>query len=51
MIDKELGGTAPLDVIVDAPADFFTSEAEEDDLSLMTNLMMNWMMNRIRKQV
>ncbi len=30
MIDKELGGTAPLDVIVDAPADFFASEAEED---------------------
>jgi predicted RND superfamily exporter protein len=30
MIDKELGGTAPLDVIVDAPADFFASEADED---------------------
>ncbi len=30
MIDKELGGTAPLDIIVDAPADFFASEAEED---------------------
>ncbi len=30
MIDKELGGTAPLDVIVDAPADFFVSKAEED---------------------
>ena len=30
IIDRELGGTTPLDVIVDAPADFFVSEDEED---------------------
>jgi predicted RND superfamily exporter protein len=30
MVDRELGGTIPLDVIVDAPADFFSSEDEED---------------------
>ncbi len=30
MVDRELGGTTPLDVIVDAPADFFASEDEED---------------------
>ena len=30
MVDRELGGTIPLDVIVDAPADFFASEDEED---------------------
>jgi predicted RND superfamily exporter protein len=30
MVDRELGGTTPLDIIVDAPADFFASEDEED---------------------
>ena len=30
IVDRELGGTTPLDIIVDAPADFFTSEDEED---------------------
>jgi predicted RND superfamily exporter protein len=30
MIDRELGGTTPLDIIVDAPADFFASEDGED---------------------
>ncbi|UCH80065.1 MAG: MMPL family transporter [Nitrospiraceae bacterium] len=30
MIDRELGGTTPLDIIVDAPADFISSEDEED---------------------
>ena len=30
MVDREFGGTIPLDVIVDAPADFFASEDEED---------------------
>ncbi len=29
MIDRELGGTTPLDVIVDAPADFLADAAEE----------------------
>jgi predicted RND superfamily exporter protein len=29
MIDRELGGTTPLDVIVDAPADFLSSQDEE----------------------
>ncbi len=32
MIDRELGGTIPLDIIVDAPADFFSvQEMEEED--------------------
>ncbi len=30
IVDRELGGTTPLDVIIDAPADFFASEDEED---------------------
>ena len=30
MVDRELGGTTPLDVIVNAPADFSASEDEED---------------------
>jgi predicted RND superfamily exporter protein len=30
MVDRKLGGTTPLDIIVDAPPDFFTSEDEED---------------------
>jgi predicted RND superfamily exporter protein len=30
MIDRKLGGTTPLEIIVDAPPDFFTSEDEED---------------------
>ena len=30
MIDRELGGTTPLDIIVDAPPDLFASEDEED---------------------
>ena len=30
MVDREFGGTTPLDVIVDAPADFFALEDEED---------------------
>jgi len=29
LIDRELGGTIPLDVIVDAPAEFFAEEEEE----------------------
>jgi predicted RND superfamily exporter protein len=32
MIDRELGGTTPLDVIVDAPADFFALGDEEDTI-------------------
>jgi predicted RND superfamily exporter protein len=32
MIDRELGGTTPLDVIVDAPADFFAMQDEEDTI-------------------
>ena len=31
LIDRELGGTIPLDVIVDAPAEFFAEEEEELD--------------------
>ncbi len=31
LIDRELGGTIPLDVIVDAPAEFFAEEEEEWD--------------------
>ncbi|MGB0955879.1 MAG: efflux RND transporter permease subunit [Panacagrimonas sp.] len=31
VIDKELGGTTPLDVIVDAPQWFFDEQAEEED--------------------
>ena len=30
MIDRELGGTTPLDIIVDAPPDFFTSKDEDE---------------------
>jgi predicted RND superfamily exporter protein len=30
MVDRELGGTTPIDVIIDAPADFSASEDEED---------------------
>ncbi len=33
IIDRELGGTTPMDVIIDAPADFYSSrEAEEDEI-------------------
>jgi predicted RND superfamily exporter protein len=32
MIDRELGGTTPLDIIVDAPADFLLSQKEEDNV-------------------
>lgn len=31
LIDRKLGGTTPLDVIVDAPADFFAAQEEEDE--------------------
>ncbi len=31
MIDRELGGTTPLDVIVDAPADFFSQEEDNEE--------------------
>lgn len=31
MIDRELGGTTPLDVIVDAPADFFSQEEDDEE--------------------
>ena len=31
MIDRELGGTTPLDVIVDAPADFFPQEEDDEE--------------------
>lgn len=29
LIDKELGGTIPLDIIIDAPDDFFTEDTED----------------------
>jgi predicted RND superfamily exporter protein len=35
MIDRELGGTTPLDVIVDAPADFLSSQEEEEEDSII----------------
>ncbi len=31
LIDRELGGTTPLDVVIDAPADFFEKEQEPFD--------------------
>jgi predicted RND superfamily exporter protein len=31
LIDRKLGGTTPLDVVIDAPASFFVEEEEEDD--------------------
>jgi predicted RND superfamily exporter protein len=31
LIDRKLGGTTPLDVIIDAPADFFEPDEEETD--------------------
>ena len=34
VIDKELGGTTPLDVIVDAPRSFFEDMEEEDEYAL-----------------
>ena len=34
LIDKELGGTTPLDVIIDAPQDFLDQEAEMDEFAL-----------------
>ena len=33
LIDRELGGTTPLDVIVDAPSSFFDEAEPEDDFS------------------
>ncbi|MEN8177854.1 MAG: MMPL family transporter [Pseudomonadota bacterium] len=30
LIDRKLGGTTPLDVIIDAPADFYASQEEEE---------------------
>jgi predicted RND superfamily exporter protein len=33
MIDRELGGTTPLDVVVDAPADFFSPHETADEES------------------
>jgi len=44
LIDKELGGTIPLDIIIDAPASFFEEDTEEfisdeeDDLDLELEL-------------
>ncbi len=44
LIDKELGGTIPLDIIIDAPASFFEKDTEEfisddeDDLDLELEL-------------
>jgi predicted RND superfamily exporter protein len=35
MIDRELGGTIPLDVIVDAPAGFFSSQEKEEEESII----------------
>ena len=32
LIDQKLGGTIPLDVVIDAPADFFAMEAEYEDM-------------------
>ncbi len=32
LVDRELGGTTPIDVIVDAPADFSASEDDEDSI-------------------
>ena len=32
LIDKKLGGTIPLDVVIDAPTDFFAMEDEFDDM-------------------
>ena len=34
LIDKELGGTTPLDVIIDAPQDFIDQQAEMDEFAL-----------------
>lgn len=34
LIDKELGGTTPLDVIIDAPQDFIEQQAEMDEFAL-----------------
>jgi predicted RND superfamily exporter protein len=31
LIDRELGGTTPMDVVIDAPADFFEVEEPEDE--------------------
>lgn len=31
-IDRQLGGTTPLDVVIDAPADFFEAEVASDEL-------------------
>jgi predicted RND superfamily exporter protein len=33
MIDRELGGTTPLDVILDAPSDFISSQKEEESIA------------------
>jgi len=38
LIDKKLGGTTPLDVIIDAPADFFQSDEDISPQSGETNL-------------
>jgi predicted RND superfamily exporter protein len=33
LIDRELGGTTPLDVVIDAPASFFETSEPEDDFA------------------
>ncbi len=38
IIDRELGGTTPLDVVLDAPAEFFAREAELWDDPLLADL-------------
>ena len=40
LIDRKLGGTTPLDVVIDAPASFFVENSTEDeDPSLIDDLM------------
>jgi predicted RND superfamily exporter protein len=37
MIDRELGGTTPLDVIIDAPSDFTSSYVQEEEDEMMND--------------
>jgi predicted RND superfamily exporter protein len=49
LIDKQLGGTTPLDVIIDADPDFFTPKSVKKTTPKMIHLRMIFL--RMRKQM
>lgn len=42
LIDQKLGGTTPLDIIIDAPADFLEAEVEEEDEPLFDDFALEF---------